>query len=580
MDRRGLRPLRARAEKDSLQNLCKQPPARTVWPWQDDLSQEGPRLRGQRQASRKVKWCLPEVCEDPIQESPAKCRKIEEPAQPMVAMKAKEEVMHGRLRWDEKDRRFLFAFKLADGKSVNFQTTCKAAGSKEAAERICRLCQEKFQTGASKSEVSAYRDELYKEACKADTPIKLEAQGEKNEGWPTEEPTKIKDCKGLGAHLFWCFAMEVLAGSTGPLPARRLQATLPRKVVWRAFRGAKHVLGAKADWEGIRAVWATQWWAQEHLPGVKRALASRGSRLHLADVAQLLAQFEATVRKERSSQAPTQGQMWALAAPGGQADATLAKPAATASGHAVPEAEADTKVGATAKSAGRQVVEDKGKKIKDRRGQAAEPPAAEATESKAKPKAPKEEQKGKAPPVAISTCKAAKAAQSKTKAKESADKVTVRTGKRASGKASTSIKDEDEQNNKVPRLRQKPEASEPPAVRCGVCGVAMESAGSCRDCTSMLSEKFALRYVVGDRVWCSGYGPRWPAKVEVIAFDNAEDTEPYCVSFYAEKTSAWVSEAKLMPWASTKPSRPAKRWHRRFNAALAAAEADSEPSGK
>ena len=72
-------------------------------------------------------------------------------------------------------------------------------------------------------------------------------------------------------------------------------------------------------------------------------------------------------------------------------------------------------------------------------------------------------------------------------------------------------------------------------------------------------------------MWCSGYGPRWPAKVEVIAFDNAEaaiavqlsidvphdpkkrseppaghpeDTEPYCVSFYAEKTSAWVSEAR------------------------------------
>ena len=87
-------------------------------------------------------------------------------------------------------------------------------------------------------------------------PCICQAQGEKNEGWPTEEPTKIKDrcdmihmtrtqlqlhrvcilvcvciyakasaglvceapfahcedCKGLGAHLFWCFAMEVLAG--------------------------------------------------------------------------------------------------------------------------------------------------------------------------------------------------------------------------------------------------------------------------------------------------------------------------------------------------------------------------------
>ncbi|OLP87387.1 hypothetical protein AK812_SmicGene31395 [Symbiodinium microadriaticum] len=97
--------------------------------------------------------------------------------------------------------------------------------------------------------------------------------------------------------------------------------------------------------------------------------------------------------------------------------------------------------------------------------------------------------------------------------------------------------------------------SDRPEVRCGVCGTAVERKG------------LGLRHAVGDRVWCSGYGPRWPAKVDMISFDGAEDREPYCVSFYGENT-----KAKLMFWGSIKPSRPAKRWQRRFDVAVAAAE--------
>ncbi|CAE6973184.1 unnamed protein product [Symbiodinium sp. CCMP2592] len=113
-------------------------------------------------------------------------------------------------------------------------------------------------------------------------------------------------------------------------------------------------------------------------------------------------------------------------------------------------------------------------------------------------------------------------------------------------------------------------------VRCGVCGTAVERKGSCQDCTSALSAQLGLRHAVGDRVWCSGYGPRWPAQVDMISFDGAEDGEPYLVSFYGEKTNAWVSEAKLNDWGSIKPSRPAKRWQRRFDVALAAAEGASK----
>eukprot|EP00439_Symbiodinium_sp_Y106_P007840 s9518_g1.t1 len=54
------------------------PTDRTVWPWQDDLSQEGPRFPcRQRESDRKVKWCLPAVLEDDVQESPAKRRKVD-----------------------------------------------------------------------------------------------------------------------------------------------------------------------------------------------------------------------------------------------------------------------------------------------------------------------------------------------------------------------------------------------------------------------------------------------------------------------------------------------------------------------
>ena len=34
--------------------------------------------------------------------------------------------------------------------------------------------------------------------------------------------------------------------------------------------------------------------------------------------------------------------------------------------------------------------------------------------------------------------------------------------------------------------------------------------------------RLGLRFAVGDRLWCSGFGPRWPAKVESIEFEGPE----------------------------------------------------------
>jgi hypothetical protein len=57
-----------------------------------------------------------------------------------------------------------FHYQLGDGTKVAFQTTAGAVnGSTLQAERIARLCWNKFQTGATKEEVLEYRDELYKE---------------------------------------------------------------------------------------------------------------------------------------------------------------------------------------------------------------------------------------------------------------------------------------------------------------------------------------------------------------------------------------------------------------------------------
>mmetsp|Transcript_28000 Transcript_28000/g.80330 ORF Transcript_28000/g.80330 Transcript_28000/m.80330 type:complete len:943 (+) Transcript_28000:112-2940(+) len=55
-----------------------------------------------------------------------------------------------------------FKFKLPDGGHIHFQATIKAAGSNlETAMRITRLCYVQFEQGAAKSDVEAYRGELY-----------------------------------------------------------------------------------------------------------------------------------------------------------------------------------------------------------------------------------------------------------------------------------------------------------------------------------------------------------------------------------------------------------------------------------
>merc|ERR1712087_943096 len=54
-----------------------------------------------------------------------------------------------------------------DGSKVCFQTTVKASGGPMAAERIARLCWERFEHGASKDEVLKYRTQLYDQSSKS-----------------------------------------------------------------------------------------------------------------------------------------------------------------------------------------------------------------------------------------------------------------------------------------------------------------------------------------------------------------------------------------------------------------------------
>jgi len=56
-----------------------------------------------------------------------------------------------------------FSFEYPNGKKDPFQTTVGAAGTVMEAERIARLCYAKFESGAKKDDVLAYRAKLYKE---------------------------------------------------------------------------------------------------------------------------------------------------------------------------------------------------------------------------------------------------------------------------------------------------------------------------------------------------------------------------------------------------------------------------------
>eukprot|EP00930_Biecheleria_cincta_P027738 TRINITY_DN19424_c0_g1_i1.p1 TRINITY_DN19424_c0_g1~~TRINITY_DN19424_c0_g1_i1.p1 ORF type:complete len:454 (+),score=79.89 TRINITY_DN19424_c0_g1_i1:41-1363(+) len=75
-------------------------------------------------------------------------------------------VVTSRIRWDEKDARFVFTWKSQElgssGKTLSFQTTAAASGGRRAeAERICLLCRDKIRLGATKADTLTYRDQLY-----------------------------------------------------------------------------------------------------------------------------------------------------------------------------------------------------------------------------------------------------------------------------------------------------------------------------------------------------------------------------------------------------------------------------------
>ncbi|CAK9073602.1 unnamed protein product [Durusdinium trenchii] len=108
---------------------------------------------------------------------------------------------------------------------------------------------------------------------------------------------------------------------------------------------------------------------------------------------------------------------------------------------------------------------------------------------------------------------------------------------------------------------------------CNICGGPSSCAPkSCERCTADLAKRRGLRFVVNDLVWCSGFGPRWPAEVAALGFDGPQDSNPYAVKFLGESTGAWVSEARMEPWAHKKAPSVAPRWQRRMKVALEAAE--------
>jgi len=65
---------------------------------------------------------------------------------------------------------YLFRFKHADGTETNFQTTVNgAAGSHDHAERICRACYAKFESGESKENILLFRAALYEQVSEEGT---------------------------------------------------------------------------------------------------------------------------------------------------------------------------------------------------------------------------------------------------------------------------------------------------------------------------------------------------------------------------------------------------------------------------
>eukprot|EP00928_Gymnodinium_smaydae_P073928 TRINITY_DN57026_c0_g1_i1.p1 TRINITY_DN57026_c0_g1~~TRINITY_DN57026_c0_g1_i1.p1 ORF type:complete len:698 (-),score=98.21 TRINITY_DN57026_c0_g1_i1:252-2345(-) len=98
---------------------------------------------------------------------------------------------------------------------------------------------------------------------------------------------------------------------------------------------------------------------------------------------------------------------------------------------------------------------------------------------------------------------------------------------------------------------------------------------TCRTDPSKVERKFK----VGQIVWCRGFGPLWPARVEIVEADDAQDSTPYAVKFYGETTCAWVAEGKLHDWDSRKPQQLKllpQRWRTRMAKAIEEAQSAAD----
>lgn len=132
-----------------------------------------------------------------------------------------------------------------------------------------------------------------------------------------------------------------------------------------------------------------------------------------------------------------------------------------------------------------------------------------------------------------------------------------------------------------------PEAVDAPPS-CRVCGGrGVPKSASCDSCTAELSAKRGLRFARGQRVWCRGFGPTWPARVAGLSFASPEDPKPYFVLFFGDWMGAWVGDGSLCAWDARSRGSLAlsnlrgceskrRKTQRAFAAAMAMAEADAE----
>ena len=70
--------------------------------------------------------------------------------------------LHNPIKYDPRDRRYMFHGTNGRGQTFSFQTTVKkSGGNKSVAEYIARLCHDKFKAGVGKEDLIKYREDLY-----------------------------------------------------------------------------------------------------------------------------------------------------------------------------------------------------------------------------------------------------------------------------------------------------------------------------------------------------------------------------------------------------------------------------------